>query len=86
MFGVMVDGYEIHNARAKKNAKSKKNIYATFVHGIFDNNEFRYKIFSEINKNYKGYDFQKYKKEKIEEYATFIEKHIDIKKIIKAIK
>ena len=33
----MVDGYEIHNGFAKKKSKKSKNLYGTFVHGLFDN-------------------------------------------------
>jgi len=82
LFGIMANGYEIHNGTTKKNAKMKKNIYGTFVHGIFDNNQLRYKIFSEINDAYIGYDFQFYKENSIKEYAQFIQKHIKIDKIL----
>ncbi|MDQ7060533.1 MAG: cobyric acid synthase [Sulfurimonas sp.] len=85
LFGVMSDGYEIHNGITKKRAKHKGNIYGTFVHGLFDNDALRYKIFSQINLKYKGYNFKKYKKKTIKEFAGHIEKHVDIKKILKAL-
>ena len=78
LWGVMGKGYEIHNATTKKRAKKKKNLYGTFLHGIFDNDNLRAKIFQEINPNYKGYDFKKYKHDAIEEFAQHIESHIDI--------
>lgn len=85
LFGIMVEGYEIHNGVAKKRAKHKNNVYGTFVHGLFDNNKLRHKIFSQVNPNYKGYNFQKYKKKTIKSFARHIEKYVDIPKIIKAI-
>jgi len=86
LFGVMCDGYEIHNATTKKRAKQKENLYGTFVHGLFDNDALRYKIFSQVNKAYKGYNFKKYKHDSIKEFAEHIEKHINIEKIIGKLK
>jgi len=85
LFGIMVDGYEIHNGYADKKSKKTKNLYGTFVHGLFDNDEFRYKIFSKINPNYKGYSFKKYKQKTIKEFAQHIDKHIDMKYIQKSL-
>ncbi|OHE07478.1 MAG: cobyric acid synthase CobQ [Sulfurimonas sp. RIFOXYD12_FULL_33_39] len=78
LFGEMICGYEIHNGVAKKRCKSKKNLYATFVHGIFESDEFRHKLFSEINPNYKGYNFKEHKAEAIKEFAGHIELHVDM--------
>ena len=85
LFGIMVEGYEIHNGIAKKRSKHKDNVYGTFVHGLFDNDKLRYKIFSQVNSKYKGYNFKKYKKKTIKNFALHIDKHIDIPKIIKVI-
>ncbi|MFT7003867.1 MAG: adenosylcobyric acid synthase [Sulfurimonas sp.] len=86
LFGCVVDGYEIHNGVAKKRCKSKKNLYATFVHGLFDSDEIRELIFSQINSDYKGYNFKKFKAKAIKEFASHIEKHVDINKIINELK
>jgi len=75
---IMLNGYEIHNGIHKNIYTKQENIFGTFVHGIFDNNHFRHKIFSSINKNYKGYDFQKFKETSIQDFADHIEKHVDI--------
>lgn len=83
IFNIMVDGYEIHNGITKKLSKKKKNIYGTFVHGIFDNDELRLKLFSKVNKNYKGYNFKEYKQKAIAEFAQHIDEHIDLKYIKK---
>jgi adenosylcobyric acid synthase len=82
LFGVMGNGYEIHNAVAKKNAKQKKNLYGTFIHGIFENDNFREMIFKEINPAYQSYDFQKIKQKTIENFAQHVKNHIDIERII----
>ncbi len=83
LFGTMCEGYEIHNGITKKRAKSKKNLYGTFVHGLFESDALRYKIFSEINPCYSGYDFKEYKAQSIDSFATHIKEHIDLDYILK---
>ena len=78
IWGTMAEGYEIHNAIAKKNAKHKPNLYTTFVHGIFENDALRLKLFCEINANYKGYNFKEFKAGAIKEFANHIDKHVDM--------
>lgn len=84
--GIMVQGYEIHNARTKKRSKKKKNLYGTFVHGIFESDALRLKIFNKINPSYKGYNFQNYKTKTIQDFTNHTDKHIDMKTIIKNLK
>ena len=83
--GIMVDGYEIHNGITKKGAKGKKNIYGTFVHGLFESDALRFKIFSKISKHYKGYNFKEFKSNAIEEFTTHIDKHINLNYILENI-
>jgi len=85
LFGSMVNGYEIHNGVAKKRAISKKNLYATFVHGLFDDDDFRHKLFSEIDESYVGYNFKEYKAKAIKEFTQHIESHVDVDFIQKAL-
>ena len=85
LFGIMVDGYEIHNGVAKKRAKSKKNLYGTFVHGLFDSDDLRYKIFSKIDKRYNGYNFKKFKEKSIKSFTSHIDKHINMDYILRAL-
>jgi adenosylcobyric acid synthase len=85
LFGLMVDGYEIHNGITKKRTKEKKNIYGTFIHGLFDSDKLRYKIFNEINPNYKGYNFKAFKSHAIDEFAKHIDKHINMSYVISKI-
>ena len=82
LWGVMGDGYEIHNGITKKRAKMKKNLYGTFIHGIFDNDALRYKLFSQLHPHYKGYNFQTYKTHAIDVFANHIATHIDVDYII----
>ena len=81
LFGMMAKGYEIHNGITKKRAKSKKNFYGTFVHGLFESDALRLKIFRELHPEYKGYNFTQFKAEAIAGFAAHIEQHIDMKKI-----
>ena len=83
VFALKIKGYEIHNAVNKKLSQRKKKFYGTFVHGLFDNDAIRYKIFSKINKDYKGYNFKKYKKKSIQEFAKHVDIHIDMKRIVR---
>ena len=85
IFDCIVEGYEIHNGLAKKRSIKQQNLYATFVHGLFDSDEFRDKLFKSINKNYKGYNVKKFKTNAIKEFASHIDNHIDIPYIIKAL-
>ena len=85
LFGVMTKGYEIHNGVAKKRAKKKKNVFGTFVHGLFESDALRAFFFERIDPNYKGYDFAAYKSLTVDSYASFIEKHLDMEYIIKEI-
>ena len=85
LFGVMLEGYEIHNGVTKKRAKNKKNVYGTFIHGIFDNDEFRRRLFTLINPLYKGYNFKEFKSQSIEEFTRHIEQNIKLNTILKEI-
>ncbi len=85
LFGIMCKGYEIHNGTTKKRSKSKKNLYGTFVHGIFENDALREHFFKKINSDYQGYNFAEYKKSAIADFASHIERHLDMEKIYKEI-
>ncbi len=84
-FGIMCNGYEIHNGITKKRSKKKKNLYGTFVHGIFDNDALRYKFFSQINPKYQGYQFENYKAQSIKDFTQHINSHIDMDTIVRSL-
>ncbi len=75
---IMVNGYEIHNGTTKKRYKESENLFGTFIHGLFDSDAFRYRLFSKINYNYVGYNFKEYKEKSIKEFADHVDKHIDM--------
>ena len=83
LFGTMVDGYEIHNGVTKKRCKNSKKLYGTFIHGLFDSDSLRHKIFSQINENYRGYNFKKFKSGAISDFAKHVETYVDVDYVIK---
>ena len=83
IFGCKIKGYELHNAITKELALKKKNLHATLVHGIFDNDKFREKLFRDIDPEYIGYDFALYKQKIIREFVSHIEKSVSIDTIEK---
>ena len=88
VLGYNVDGFEMHHGVSKKFPLYAKieNKQGSFVHAIFDNDNFRNYIFKNINKNYKGFKYQKYKKDTIQEFVQDMGSYINIKKIIKGIR
>ena len=85
IFNITLEGYEIHNGFHQTLYTELPQFYGTFVHGIFDSNDFRKKVFSSINEDYQGFDFQTYKEKSIKSYAKHIEDAIDLDNIIKAL-
>ena len=81
-FDLVLQGYEIHHGSAAQSYFQKDNIYGTFIHGLFDNDNFRQLIFSEISSQYKGYNFKRFKDEKIASYCSFIKENIDLNYIL----
>ncbi len=84
LHGKKIKGYEIHFAHSKKYPifYEKKNIFGTFLHGIFDNDEFRNYIFKH---GYNGYSFKKREKEILDSFIKKMEKEIDLKRIVECI-
>lgn len=97
--GCKVYGYEIHSGRTFGNtnpfveieAKNEKymdgdikdNFYGTYLHGIFDSNEFRTMILNKIRNNKKipeaeGKDLNKFREEELEKLALRVRENIDI--------
>jgi len=78
-------GYEIHYGISKRYPiyYEKDNIFGTFVHGIFDNDEFRKYIFK---KGYIGYDFSLKKDKIIDGFVESMGKSLDIYRIVESIR
>jgi len=84
LFGCKINGFEIHHGVSKDYSLSyeKNNLKGTFVHGIFDNDEFRTKYFKSINHKYKGYNFKEYKKNSIDTFVDQMKIKLNIQKIL----
>ena len=63
----------------------KSNFKGTFVHKIFDNDEFRTNYLKSINKDYVGFDFAKYKKDTVDNFISTLKEKLDVEHIIKSI-
>ena len=87
IFGIELEGFEIRHGRVKKHPLyyHDKNIYATFVHEVFDSDRMREFIFKKIAPDYKGYNFKKYKREKIDEFMAIMKDSLDTKGLLECI-
>ena len=87
LFGFEIDGFEIHHGMCQKYPLSfeKKNFKGTFVHKIFDNNEFRTEYFKSIKSDYVGFDFQEYKKQTVDDFISTLKEKLDVNHIVKSI-
>ncbi len=82
LFGMNIEGYEIHYAKADQFSFQNENVYGTFLHGLLENDNFRDRLFSRISSEYTGYNFKSFKANKIKAYCSFINTHIDLETII----
>lgn len=87
IFDCKIEGFEIHHGKSLKYPLSYQNekIKGTFIHAIFDNNNLRTKFFKEINTNYKQYDFDAYKENRINTFIKELKNKLDVNKILEAI-
>jgi len=87
IFGMKLQGFEIHNGVSKKHKLfyENKNIKGSFIHGIFDNDEFTNAYFKSLNEEYENFNFKEYKKNKIDSFVGEIKKSLDVKRIINSV-
>ena len=87
LFGEKIEGFEIHHGVCKNYPLSfeKQNFKGTFVHQIFDNNEFRTKYFKSIKSDYVGFNFQEYKKQTVDNFISTLKAKLDVEHLIKSI-
>ncbi|MGP2657440.1 cobyric acid synthase [Malaciobacter sp. WC5094] len=83
LFDCKIDGFEIHHGSCDKYPLSYESnkFKGTFVHGIFDNDEFRTSYFKAINKDYIGYSFKEYKKNTVDTFIDEMRSRLDVKRI-----
>lgn len=82
-FGLDLEGFEIHHGVPSSSLsfyKSEK-VSGTFLHGIFENDNFREMFFSSINSEYRPYSFLEKRAEIIDGFVCEMKKHINIEKI-----
>jgi len=84
-FGLTLKGYEIHHGKASLSYFHTDKIYGSFIHGLFENDNFRKLLFSSIDKNYKGYNFKTFKELRIADYCSFIHDNLDLNYIMECI-
>lgn len=87
IFGCDIKGFEIHHGQSKKYPLSyeSKKIKGTFVHGIFDNDNLRNKIFSEINSMYKPFNFKEHKFNEIDNFINTLKSKLNIDLVMEKI-
>jgi adenosylcobyric acid synthase len=87
IFECDITGFEIHHGKSDKYPISYEGTFhkGTFIHAIFDNDNFRNKIFKEINPNYKEFNFLEYKKTTIDTFISTLKNKLDTNKILEAI-
>ena len=80
VFGCDINGFEIHHGQSKKYPISfeSKQIKGTFIHGIFDNDNIRNKIFTQIDSKYKSFNFQEYKNTQIDNFINTFKSKLNI--------
>ena len=83
IFDCEIEGFEIHHGVSKKYPISfeTQKIKGTFIHAIFDNDNIRTKLFKEINKEYKEFEFKSYKKNAINSFIKNMRERLDVKRI-----
>jgi adenosylcobyric acid synthase len=84
-FGYKLKGFEIRHGEVDKEFAflDTAQIKGTFVHSIFENDNFRNCYLKSINPNYNGYNFFEHKKKQINTFIKEMEKYIKLDKIIK---
>lgn len=87
LFGQTIEGFEIHHGQSRKYPLSyqNNNISGTFLHAIFDNDSIRDTLFSSLNPNYQPFNFQTYKKTKIDSFILGLKSKLDVDRILKEI-
>ena len=87
MLNCKIEGFEIHHGQSKKYPLGFENgnIFGTFIHAIFDNDNIRNQIFKNINSSYKAFEFNTYKQTKINSFISSLRQRLDVKRVLEEI-
>lgn len=87
IFDCQIEGFEIHHGTTSRYGISyeKENIKGTFIHAIFDNDNIRDKVFTTISKDYKRFEYLKYKQKVIDDFINSMKEKLNTKKILESI-
>lgn len=87
IFDMPLEGFEIHNGISKKYELfyDKQNIKGSFIHGVFDNDNFTNSYFKSLNDSYEEFNFKTYKRNKINSFVAEIKETLDVKRIINSV-
>lgn len=85
LFGFEIQGYEIHHGVSEKHpiGYHQDNIYGTFLHGTFDNDDWRTAFFREIDPDYRPFGFKRFRQQRIHEFTTDVKNSLDVPYLIK---
>ena len=84
LFGFAVSGYEIHHGKSAQHPLGyrKGQLYGTFLHGIFDNDDWRNAFFTAIRPGYRPFDFTRFRQERITTFTDQVRNSLDIDHLI----
>jgi len=87
IFNIKLDGFELHEGVSKKYPVffQKGRFFGTFLHEVFDSDKMREFVFKKIDASYEGFDFRKYKEERIDEFVREMESYLDVEGILSCI-
>jgi len=88
LFGFEIQGYEIHHGVSSKYpvGYQENNIYGTFLHGTFDNDDWRNAFFAEITSDHKAFYYNHFRQKRIQEFTTEVKSSLDIPYLVNSLK
>ena len=84
LFGMDVEGFEIRHGKSESDLLSYEGerFRGSFVHAVFENDDFRTALFRSLNRGYIGYDFKQHKQNVIEAFVGTCRARLDVERIL----